>query len=157
MATPATPSTVTAAAPAREFIANINTANEEIVRLDGAVAEATKRAEKAENELKAANDLLAEAPKPADLQAAKDAQKKAEEALSTANDTHAKAVKELQGKVDSATTNGVKAAAAAGVDPVKDVATTGIDHADNKKTNGLTGLARAIAANQELQASKQAK
>jgi multidrug resistance efflux pump len=151
-------STATSVATAREFIPNINTANEEIVRLDGSLAKASGDLKKAQDDLKAANDLLEAAPKPEALQAAADAQKKAEDALTKANADHAKALKDLQAQVDEAKNNGVKAAAAAGVAPVVDAKTTGVDAQDDKnKHSNLTGLARAIAGNQELQASKSGK
>jgi multidrug resistance efflux pump len=147
---------------AREFIPNITTANEEIVRLDTALAEfdATKvRLTKAEADLAAAQALLEGAIKPEALQTAKDAQTKAEADLAAANEAHAKAIKELQAKVDAAASDSLKAAAAAGVTPVADTKTTGIDRVDDVKSaaSGLTGLARAIAGNAALQADKASK
>lgn len=147
---------------AREFIANINTANEEITRLDAMVVEfeATKTSlKKAQDDLVAAQALLDSAPKAEALQAAELAKKTAEEALTKANADHATAIAALQGQVDTAKTNGVKAAAAAGVAPVTDGKVTGVDVVDDAKraNGGATGLQRAINANAALQASKSAK
>jgi hypothetical protein len=152
MATTATPA-------AREFITDINAANEEVVRLDTQLKdfETTKTAlTKAQADLSASNQLLSEAPKAADLQAAKDAQKLAEDALTKAKAEHATAVSELQAKVDKEKGNTLNAAAAAGVEtPVGDGKSTGIDKVDENRTKaaGKTGLERAIAANVALQAS----
>lgn len=147
---------------AREFIPNINTANEEIVRLDAMVAEfeTTKlNLKKAQDDLVAAQSLLDAAPKAEALKAAEDAKTKAEEALTKANTDHATAIAALQGQVDAAKQNGVKAAAAAGVPPVADGKVTGVDVVDDAKraSGGATGLQRAINANTALQAGKGGK
>lgn len=146
---------------AREFIPNITTANEEIVRLDTALAalnETSAKLVKAEADLVAAQALLDAAVKPEALAAAELAKKTADEALVKANADHAVAIKELQDKVDAGSKATLEAAAAAGVTPVVDAKTTGIDLADDKGKNaGLTGLARAIAGNIDLQAARAAK
>lgn len=147
---------------AREFIPNITTANEEIVRLDALVATAAQTQldlTKAQGDLVAAQALLDAAIKPEALQAAVDGKKKADDDLAAAVIAHAAAIKDLQAKVDASGLNSVKAAAAAGVAPVVDGKTTGVDLADDAKaaTQGLTGLARAIAGNVALQAANSGK
>lgn len=147
---------------AREFIPNVTTANEEIVRLDTALAtfaETDKKLKKAEADLVAAQALLDAAIKPEALAAAELGKKTAEDALAEAGKVHAAAIKDLQTKVDAGSNATLQAAAAAGVTPVADTKVTGIDRVDDAKANaaGLTGLARAIAGNIALQADKGAK
>lgn len=143
----------------REFIPNVDTANEEIVRLDAEIIRtqgetATVQAElkKAKDDLKAAQDLLDAAPKAETVQTLqnelKDSKEKAEKLDAE--------VKRLGPLADANEQRTVEAAAAAGVSAVKDAVTTGMDHLDDAKSAsaGKTGIARAIAANIAIQASK---
>lgn len=135
--------------PKPEFIANIDTANEEVVRLVGLyniIVSPEGRLMKAEADLEAANALLAGAVKPEDLQAAKDAQAKAE-----------KERDEFKSKVDGAVAASVQAAAAAGVEQPAKVKGTNALEADQPAKSTATGLQRAIEANIAIHAAKKAK
>jgi hypothetical protein len=147
---------------ARQFIPNIDTANEEIVRLDTELSKAIKPEDhqKVKDDLKKAQDDLAAAPKAADVQSLKDELKKAQDDTKAAQDLLDAApkaedlkkaqdgqkaaedklkvvtdkVNDLAQKADGAMRLSLEAAAAAGVGPVKDDKATGIDAADDAKS-----------------------
>jgi hypothetical protein len=145
-----------ATAPAEpEFIANIDTANEEVVRLTGELATAITRAETAEGLVAAANDAtaaananLAKMVKPEDHKAVVDAKAAVDAELVKAN---AK-IAELGTKADTAATNATAAIAAAAITAPAQVKGADALTDDKSKITGKTGLARAIAANVALQA-----
>src|SRR6266851_2152751 len=94
---------VKASEPEREFIANIDTANEEILRLDTALAEANESRAEAERQLGEMRTSLEAAPKPEALQSALDAQAKVEKDLKDLQekyDKQAVELKEAQVKID---------------------------------------------------------
>lgn len=139
--------------PKPEFVANVDTANEEIVRLVGqynALVSPEGRLTKAENDLDAANALLSTAIKPEDLQTAKDATEAANKEVTRLIAEN----KTLGEKADKAGAGAVAAIASSGVtDPAK-VKGANDAEADKPNTDGLTGLARACAANIAMQAKK---
>lgn len=156
MKTTANPAAAVATTTGPEFIANIDTANEEIVRLTGELATTVTRAETAEGLVTAANDAasaantaMATMVKPEAHQAVVDAKAAVDAELLKAN---AKIV-ELGTKADTAATNATAAISAAAITAPAQVKGANALEDDATKTSGLTGLARATAANVALQAS----
>lgn len=141
--------------PKPEFIALVDIANEEVVRLTdryNALIGPEGRLTKAEADLVAANALLVDAIKPESLQAEKAARAvaDAEVVRLTAENASQKV------KLDAAGAATLQAAAAAGVEtPAKAKGADALSE-DARKTNdsGATGLQRAINANTELQKPK---
>ena len=140
------------------FIANIDTANEEIQRLTGELAtavEANGVAVQAQKDAQAKFDKDLQAAKDAHAQALTDAQAKFDKDLKEAKDSHEAALNDAktkaaeEGKKEGAK-DIVKACAAAGVAvPANIAGDAAVDDSKVKTpdTKGLTGLARAIAAN----------
>ncbi len=136
----------------REFIPNIDTANEEIVRLDTQLAAVPKAEDvtKLEADLKAANDALAAAPKAEDVTKLETDLKAANDALAAAPKAEDVAkleadLKAANTKLDAGGKASLQAAAAAGVSAVTDPKVGSLG--DASPLTGLTGLARAQAAN----------
>jgi len=129
----------------REFIPNIDTANEEIVRLDGQIEQLTRQGTEAAT-------LLGEAVGRRDqLLTERDAAITERDVLVTDLATARTQISTLQGQVDVANRDSIHAAAAAGVLPVS--MTADVD-APTKSEKQLKGLERAIAGNVALQRKK---
>jgi chromosome segregation ATPase len=138
-----------------EFIANVDDANAEVARLHGENADLSAKLEKAEADLEKANekatsletDLKAEQAKvtkaEADLKAEQAKVTKAGDDLKAeqkkSEDLQAELVKQ-KGKTS-------KTIASAGVNPLEEEGKTGAD-SDKDDLKGLSGLQRAIRANQ---------
>jgi hypothetical protein len=140
----------------RTFIPQVDDANAEIVRLDGALDLASQKAVKDAADLKAANDLNAEAQ--IDLTKIRGEKTTLEGSIVTLQaelKTAKESVTTLQTELITAKGSATKTIAKAGVVPVKEEAKTGIESVDNADdSKKLTGLQRAMAANIAAQKAK---
>jgi len=130
----------------REFIANIDTANEEIIRLDTQVEELTAQAASA---LASHNETLEAARIASDAAVSQAIVER--DSLRVDLATARTQISTLQGQMDNANRDSIHAAAAAGVPPMS--VTVEVD-APTKSEKQLKGLDRAIAGNVALQRKK---
>ncbi len=131
----------------REFIPNIDTANEEIVRLDTSITTLEQAATENATKLQLAETAKTEAE--GKVTAAEQKFVTEQQAHSATKSEMQTKIDDLQKKVDAGSKNSVTAAAAAGAAPVLE--TPQAAEQGGNKTAGLTGLARAQAANAALQ------
>lgn len=142
----------------REFIANVEEANNEVVRLDAQVIKLTSdlqaSATKVTEMTQQLKDIHAAEQKALDdLKASQDSLKVAQDDAKSKGDK----ITELSSEVDKQKGLVTKAAAMAGVELKGDeLVKTGITgkEGEDKGASNLTGLARAIAANKEQQSAK---